>query len=291
MNIRIYFSLALTVCFFASANAELVEFKDLTYATYDDRELKLDLYKPKNQSEPLPAIVCIHGGGWKSGEKKHFGKHAQFLAEHGYVVVSIDYRLSGEAPFPVHIMDCKASVRWLRANADKYGIDPNRIGATGHSAGGHLAALLATSGGVEALEGDGGNAEFSSSIQAAVPMGAQSDLETDRIRSMTAQSGAAIWHAFLKGPLDKNEELYQLASPRRHLDAEDPPMMFITGAKDNMDTHASPIRSDMPRLKLPTGLLVIPEAPHPFLTNAQWRELALKTAVFFFDQQLKPAAK
>ncbi|MGK0240534.1 MAG: acetyl esterase/lipase [Candidatus Pelagisphaera sp.] len=291
MKIRIYFSLALAVCVFASANAELVEFKDLTFAKYGDRELKLDLYKPKNQSEALPAIVCIHGGGWKGGTKKHFGKHAKTLAESGYVVVSIDYRLSGEAPFPAHIMDCKAAVRWLRANADTYGVDPKRIGATGQSAGGHLAALLATSGGVAELEGDGGNAGFSSTIQAAVPMGAQSDLETDRIRSMTAQSGAAIWHAFLNGSLDENEALYQLASPRRHLDAEDPPMMFMTGGKDNMDTHASPIRADMRRLGISTGLLVIPGAPHPFLTNEQWRDLALNTAVFFFDQQFKPAAK
>src|SRR5690606_14422498 len=100
---------------------------------------------------------------------------AQALADRGFVTVTISYRLSGEAQFPAQIHDCKASVRWLRANAEKYGVDPDAIGATGLSAGGHLVALLATSGGVPELEGDGGNAEQSSAIQAAVAMGAQAD--------------------------------------------------------------------------------------------------------------------
>lgn len=278
--------------FFSSAHAEIEHSEDLVYAKYGDRGLTLDLYKPKGSKELLPAIVCLHGGGWRTGSKESFSRVARAFAEEGYVAVSINYRLSEEAQFPAHIMDCKAAVRWLRANADKYGIDPDRIGATGHSAGGHLAALLATSGGVAELEGDGGNAKFSSTIQAAVPMGAQSDLETDRIRSMTAQSGTAIWHAFLNGPLDKNEALYQLASPRRHLDAEDPPMLFITGDKDNLDTRAVPIRDDMRRMNIASGLLVIPDAPHGFLSKKGekwWGDMAMSAANLFFDSILKDA--
>lgn len=274
------------MCLFSETKAELVEIEGIPFARYGSRELKLDLFKPKGQNEPLPAIVCIHGGGWRSGVRKHFRKYARMIAEQNYVVVSIDYRLSGEAPFPAQIQDCKAAVRWLRAHADQYGIDPQRIGATGHSAGGHLAALLATSTGCKELEGDGGNADFSSAIQAAVPMGAQTDLETDRIRSMTAQSGAAIWHEFMGGSLDQNEAIYQRASPRRHLDSDDPPMMFITGALDNMDTHAGPIREDMKRLGIPSGLYIIPGAPHPFLSEARWYEPALTIAIRFFNDYL-----
>ena len=117
---------------------------DVMFARYGDRTLEMDIYRPKDSWETLPAIVCIHGGGWNKGGKIHFKNVAQSLAAKGYVTASIDYRLSGEAPFPVHIHDCKAAVRFLRANAQKYGIDPARIGATGSSAGGHLAALLAT---------------------------------------------------------------------------------------------------------------------------------------------------
>lgn len=274
-------------CLFLEAKAELEVFEGLTYAKYGSRELKLDLFKPKEQDGLLPAIVCIHGGGWGKGTRKNFGKPAKYLAEHGYVTVSIEYRLSGEALFPAHIQDCKAAVRWLRAHAETYGIDPDRIGATGHSAGGHLAALLATSNGVQELEGNGGNEGYSSTIQAAVPMGAQSDFETDRIRSMTAQSGAAIWHEFLGGSLDENEAMYQLASPRRHLDENDPPMLFITGGLDNMDTQAVPIREDMLRMKIPSGILVIPDAPHGFTREPAWFELSMSTAAFFFDSYLK----
>ena len=144
---------------------------DVTYARYGDRTLEMDLYRPSKASGRLPAVVCIHGGGWQKGSKINHRKVAQALAAKGFVTASISYRLSGEATFPAHIHDCKAAVRFLRANAKEYGIGANHIGAIGHSAGGHLVALLATSAGVKELEGDGGNADFSSTIQAAVPMG------------------------------------------------------------------------------------------------------------------------
>lgn len=283
---RTYLLLACSICLLLEAKAELVQIEGLTYAKYGARELQLDLFKPKGPGEALPAIVCIHGGGWRMGTRRNGHRIAKYLAERNYVSVSITYRLSGDAQFPAQIQDCKAAVRWLRANAEAYGIDPQRIGAIGHSAGGHLAALLATSNGIEALEGEGGNGSFSSAIQAAVPMGAQTDLETDRIRSMTAQSGAKIWHDFLGGSLDANEARYQLASPRRHLDSDDAPMMFIAGALDNIDTNAVPIREDMKRLKIPTGILVVPGAPHNFLKEPHWSELALSTAALFFDTNL-----
>ncbi len=278
--------LALVFCFPLEGDAEITEIEGLTFARYGARELQLDLFKPVKPSKPLPAIVCVHGGGWKNGIRKNFHKPAKYLAERNYVTVSVSYRLSGEAPFPAQIQDCKAAVRWLRANAETYGVDPERIGAIGHSAGGHLVALLATSSGVEVLEGDGGNARFSSAIQAAVPMGAQSDLETDRIRSMTARPTAEIWHAFLGGSLDENEERYQLASPRRHLDPDDPPMMFIAGELDNEDTRAVPIREDMKRLKIHSDLLILPDAPHSFLPETNSFERAMSTAADFFDEHL-----
>ena len=141
---------------------------DMTYASYEGRTLKMDLYKPREKSGKLPAIVCIHGGGWIKGSRKNYTKVARALAAHGYVAVTISYRLSGEAVFPAAIMDCKAAVRFLRAHAQTLGINPEKIGAIGSSAGGHLAALLATSNGAEELEGNGGYAAFSSQIQAVV---------------------------------------------------------------------------------------------------------------------------
>ena len=143
----------------------------LVYAHYGQREMQLALWKPKTASQPLPAILCIHGGGWYKGERSSMANLAQALAAKGFVSATISYRLSGEAKFPAAIQDCKAAVRFLRANAAKFGIDANAIGVTGLSAGGHLAALLTTSGGVKALEGDGGHADQSSAVQACIAMG------------------------------------------------------------------------------------------------------------------------
>ena len=131
-----------------SLNASL----GVTYARYGDRTLEMDIYRPKDAWGKLPAVVCIHGGGWAKGSRESHGAMAQALASRGYVAATISYRLSGEAKFPAQIHDCKAAVRFLRAHADEYGIDAGHIGAIGLSAGGHLTALLATSGGVADLE-------------------------------------------------------------------------------------------------------------------------------------------
>ncbi|MEM7602240.1 MAG: alpha/beta hydrolase, partial [Verrucomicrobiota bacterium] len=200
---------------------------DLVYATYGDREMQLDLYRPKDVEGKLPAIVCIHGGAWWKGERKHHANLAKALAARGFVTATISYRLSGELPFPAQIEDCKAAVRWMRAHAEEYGIDADFIGATGLSAGGHLTNLLSTSGGIEELEGEGGNAGFSSTIQAAAPMGAQSDLETERIRLRSLDPKAAFYPQFLGGTQEEAPGTYQLASPRHHLDAGDPPTFYL----------------------------------------------------------------
>ena len=127
--------------------------RDIVYARAPEQELKLDLYLPANRPEkPLPLIVWIHGGAWRAGSKDR-NPAARFVAG-GYVSASIAYRLSQTAVFPAQIHDCKAAIRWLRAHAGKYGIDPRRVAVWGSSAGGHLVALLGTSGGVEELEGN-----------------------------------------------------------------------------------------------------------------------------------------
>lgn len=258
---------------------------DVTFAKYGTRTLQLDIFRPKKATQKLPTIVCIHGGGWGKGAKIHHRKVAQALAAKGYVTASIDYRLSGEAKFPAHIHDCKAAVRFLRANAAKYGIDANRIGAIGHSAGGHLAALLATSAGVAELDGDGGNAEFSSAIQAVVPMGAQTNFMSERNREKSAS--AAIWQQFLGGSQDEVPDTYRLASPLTHLDKNDPPAWFITGEKDDPSTHATAIRKKMDDLGITNGLTIIKGAPHPFTVKQVWFDQMMAAAVPFFNRTLK----
>ncbi|MEQ1860090.1 MAG: alpha/beta hydrolase [Chthoniobacteraceae bacterium] len=274
----------------AETLAQLEAHTNITFARYGDRELHLDLYRPKERGTALPAIVCIHGGGWFQGTRTSMAPLAQALAARGFVTATISYRLSGEKIFPAQIEDCKAAVRWLRANAKEMGIDPKAIGVTGLSAGGHLAALLATSGGVAHLEGNGGNASESSSVQAGVAMGAQSDLETDRIRTLSNAPENPHYRPFLGGSLDAIPQTYALASPRHHLDKSDPPLVFVTGELDDPSTHADEAREDLKRLGIETGLTLIPQGPHAFLGQQRNFDLAVRTCAEFFGKHLKGTA-
>jgi len=268
----------------ASLDAKL----GVTYAKYGDRTLAMDIYRSQGRWGALPAIVCIHGGGWAKGNRTSHEKVAQALAARGYVAATISYRLSGEAPFPAAIHDCKAAVRYLRANAKDLGIDADKIGAIGLSAGGHLTALLATSSGVAELEGDGGNSGISSAIQAAVPMGAQTELESERTRKISAlEDRGRIWRQFLGGSLEGQPATYRLASPLHHLDANDPPCWFITGENDDPSTHADAFRERMRGLKIESGLTVIKDAPHPFLGKQVWFDEMVDRADSFFEATLK----
>jgi arylsulfatase A len=270
----------------AEVTASLEAHPGLVYARYRQREVQLDLWKPKAANEPLPAIICIHGGGWFKGDRSVMANLAQALAAKGFVTATISYRLSGEATFPAAIQDCKAAVRFLRSNAVKFGIDPNAIGVTGLSAGGHLAALLTTSGGVKELEGDGGHADASSRVQAGIAMGAQSDLESPRIGALSSKSDDPFYRPFLGDSQARLPHTYALASPRRHLDKNDPPLLFMTGERDDASTHADETRLDLVRLGIPTGLVLIPQAPHAFLGQQGAFDTCVGASVEFFTKHL-----
>lgn len=142
---------------------------DLAYRKGESQSWRLDLVRPDQDGDaPRPAIVFIHGGGWRSGDKRrgYFINGAMEYAQRGYVCISVNYRLTGEAPFPACIEDVKCAVRWLRANARKYNIDPRRVGGYGNSAGAHLVAMLGLTGPDAGLEGDGPYRDQSSSLQA-----------------------------------------------------------------------------------------------------------------------------
>lgn len=270
--------------------ASLEAHPGLVYARYGQREMQLDLWKPKTASQPLPAIICIHGGGWYKGERSNMANLAQALAAKGFVAATISYRLSGEAKFPAAIQDCKAAVRFLRANASQYGINAKAIGVTGLSAGGHLAALLATSGGVKELEGDGGHADASSAVQAGIAMGAQSDLESARIGELSSKPDDPFYRTFLGDSQAKIPQTYALASPRHHLDKTDPPLLFVTGELDDPSTHADDARADLAKLTIPTGLEIIPQAPHAFLGQQKAFDVCVNACVDFFTKHLKNIA-
>jgi acetyl esterase/lipase len=150
-----------------ATNGNATTFTNVAYATTSTTQT-MDIYMPSGVG-PFPVVVLIHGGAFMMGSKSDESANCAALTSQGYVAVSINYRLSGEAKFPAQIQDCKAAVRFIRANATKYKINPDKIGSWGASAGGNLASMLGTSSGINELEGASlGNATFSSKVTATV---------------------------------------------------------------------------------------------------------------------------
>ncbi|MDH7602492.1 MAG: alpha/beta hydrolase [Armatimonadota bacterium] len=207
-----------------------IEFNDVVYAKIGERVLHMDIAVPEDGTgKPHPTVVWIHGGGWKTGTYKM--NMARWLTDHGYVVASIEYRLSGEAKFPAQITDCKAAIRFLRANSRKYGIDANRIGVWGGSAGGHLAALLGTTHGIKELEGDYGNVGISSRVQAVCVFYGPCDLTLPIARDPAKKKPGPVAE-LLGGQLSEKPELAKLASPIFFVTRDDPPFLLVHGEQD-----------------------------------------------------------
>jgi len=211
------------------ARVRLIE--DLPYRQGVSTAWKLDLALPLERTNALrPALVFVHGGGWRGGDKRSFTQMALEYAQKGYVAIAPNYRLSREAPFPAAIEDVKCAVRWLRAHAKQYGVDPDRIGAYGNSAGAHLVALLALAGPDAGLEGDGPYQDESSAIQAAVASATPADfLAWDR-RTRSWQTAVL---PFLAGPDETLEERARRASPVTYARAGAPPILLIHGTSDS----------------------------------------------------------
>ena len=208
--------------------------RDVVYKHVNGRDLRLDIYSPKSITHPLPVLLWIFGNRWSRGSKNH--PPPLDLMSQGYIVVSIDYRLSGEAPFPAAIEDCKAAVRWIRANAAAYHFDPDHIGAWGHSAGGHLAALVGTSGGVAELDG-GDNSSFSSRVQAVCDMSGPSDIlqfyeAVSNSNERIARIDRSSIEQFLGGSVEQNRAKAIAASPTTYVSKDDPPFLIIHGEED-----------------------------------------------------------
>jgi acetyl esterase/lipase len=208
---------------------------DLSYAQTDNPRQRLDLFLPKkpNSEGPLPVVAFVHGGGWQNGDKRGgAGFVVPLVASGDYAGVSIGYRLTDETIWPAQIHDCKAAIRWIRANAKKYNLDPDRIGVTGGSAGGHLVAVLGTSGDVAELEGSlGETTTVSSRVACVVDQFGPADLLT-----------MGGWHngpgspeaKLIGGPVQDNKDKARAASPITYVTKDDPPCMMIHGTKDSV---------------------------------------------------------
>lgn len=201
---------------------------NVTYGRGGRYRLQLDLFEPKKKDRPVPGLVFIHGGGWRGGQKEEYRYYGVSFAQAGYVVASIDYRLSWRATYPAAVHDAKCAVRWMRANAKKLGVDPDRIGIVGGSAGGHLAMMVAYTSDIPEFEGDGGHAGVSSKVQAVVDIYGPTDLTTRHMRM------ADLVSSFIGQPYLDAPQLYEQASPLRYVTQDDPPTLILHGTADQL---------------------------------------------------------
>ncbi|GAB4034360.1 alpha/beta hydrolase fold domain-containing protein [Spirosoma gilvum] len=246
--------------------------RNIAYSTpVANRKLLLDVYAPATTaSKPLPAILMVHGGGWRSGDRSHNNVLAGQLAAKGFVAIPVEYRLSPEALYPAAVHDVKAAIRWMRANARTYNIDPKRIAILGFSAGGQLAALVGSTNKNPAFEEKKENAKYSSDVQAIVDIdGVLAFIHPESAEGNDSKSISAgtYWFGYSKA---EKPELWQEASALNHIDKRTPPILFINSSVDRM--HAG--RDDLIAKLKPFGTYsevhTFPNAPHTFMFFNPW---------------------
>jgi len=259
---------------------------DVAYASADPQQV-MDIVRPRNASGKLPAVLCIHGGGFRAGSRKSFLAQCIRLAQHGYVAATADYRLAPKARFPAAVNDAKAAVRYLRAQATRLGIDPERIGVTGGSAGGHLALFLGVTGGVAQFEGDGPNRDQSSRVSCVVSYYGPSDLTKSYGRSVDA---AEVLPLFLGGDVNQARAMHLKASPLYWVTPDSAPTLAIQGTKDRYVNYEQSvwIIERLLQAGVNAELETIEGADHGFKGTDATRAEQRMTG--FFDRFLQPAA-
>ncbi|HVA45329.1 MAG TPA: alpha/beta hydrolase [Pirellulales bacterium] len=267
---------------------------DVRYVPDGDAAQSLDIYFPQSRSDkPLPLLIWIHGGGWSGGSKTEMPFRNQL--PRGYVAASIEYRFSQKAKFPAQIQDCQAALRWLRANAEKYSIDPDRIGVGGASAGGHLAALVGTSGGKKAFPTVGGNLDQSDRVQAVCDIFGPTDFwtviaqanEEKNVKNIFEWNNGDPYSNLIGGKLGEDKEKCDAVSPVRYVSKDNPPFLILHGDHDALVPYAQSVElSDLlAKAGVEVTLQRLPGANHG--GPAFGLPAVVQLTASFFDKHLK----
>jgi acetyl esterase/lipase len=247
----------------------------------------MDLYTQQSP-KPLPLVMFVHGGGWISGDKSHVHRLLNLLLSHGFDVASIDYRLTKEATWPAQINDTKAAIRFVRANAAKYNIDPDRIGLWGMSAGGQLVALAGTAGDATELEGKDGPENVSSRVQAVVDWYGPTDFTPYASgKEKLGDNVVEIVERLFGGPITDHPVEAKAASATAYVSPDDPPMLIMHGTKDPLVPlwQSETLADAMKKAGVDARLVVIKDAGHVMFGQEYLRQV-----VEFFESKLKATA-
>jgi acetyl esterase/lipase len=257
--------------------------RDIEYANPDGQHLQLNLARPKEGTGPFPTVVCIHGGGFRAGSREGYNDTILKLAQNGFVAVTVSYRLAPKYQFPAAVQDAKAAVRWLRANAKMNAIDPDRIGVTGGSAGGHLALFLGVTGGVKEFEGDQ-NPGPSSRVNCVVDVYGPSDFTKSYGKSVDAAQVLPLW---LGGDLTTARQKHIRSSPLYWVTPDAAPTLCIHGTKDTYVHHEQSewLVEKLKAAGVEAELMLLEGAGHGF--RGADAEKAEKATLDYFVRHLK----
>lgn len=268
---------------------------DLPYAGTNNPKQKLNLLLPKQRADgqPLPVIVYIHGGAWRAGDRRAGHRRlASYVTSGQYAGVSVGYRLTDEAIWPAQIHDCKAAIRWVRANAKAYNLNPDKIGVIGDSAGGHLVTMLGTSGGIVTLEGKlGDHLETSSKVQCVVDNYGPSDLAAmkDYPSRMDHDRADSPEGKLVGGRVSANPQAATSASPITYVSKDDPPFLIIHGTNDMLVPYNQSVRlaKSLKAVGVACNFTTVAEGGHGGFRNPAIRQRERQ----FFDKHLRGIAK
>jgi acetyl esterase/lipase len=241
----------------------------IAYTSIGSRKLLIDAFVPKDKMGLKPAIIIIFGGGWRSGNRMQHWPLAQSLSHLGYVCFTPEYRLSTEALFPAAVYDLKAAIRWVKANAAKYNIDPSKIVVSGFSAGGELAALLATTGDMPLFEGNT-TSNISTKVDALIDMDGTLSFvhpESGEGNDIPKTSAATNWFGYSKA--DK-PELWLAASPLSYADKNTPPSLFLNSSVARMHAGRDDYIKILNKHNIYTEVHEFDKAPHTFVLFSPW---------------------
>lgn len=260
--------------------------RNVPYTTIDGHTLQLDVFYPAHRDKPLPAVMIIHGGGWRSGNRQQHIPLAARLAAQGFVCFTVSYRLSTDALYPAAVHDLKAALRWIRAHATTYSVDPTRMAVLGFSAGAQLAALLGSATNVPALDDSTRNMGYSSAVQAVVNIDgilAFIHPESGEGNDTKSTSAATNWFGYSR---TENPARWEQASALTYAGRYSPPTLFLNSSVDRMHAGREDYISILRRYGIYTEVHTFPDTPHTFCLFEPWFTPVLNYTTTFLRKVL-----
>lgn len=269
----------------SQSNEGLLIDSNVVYTSYGKRKLRLNIIYPEGNTQLYPAVILVHGGGWRSGDRSQQIPIALEIASAGFVTATVEYRLSPEALYPAAIFDLKCAVRWMRANSINYNIDTNRIAVLGCSSGGHLVSMVGVTNGNQKFEGYGNYLNHSSSVHAVINIDGILDFtdpaESGKDQDPEKPSVGKLWLGY---SYKDNPKIWSEASPINYINHNTPPFLFINSSIDRFHAGREILIDKLNKYNTYSEVYTFPDSPHSFWFFHPWFNPTNKIIIGFLDK-------